>query len=160
MCSSDLVAVPLGILWAVVAALDHRRDLAQRIDDQRALLGRFEAMAARPIATTSQLDPALFVAGDSEAQRSARLQALVSDRAQQLGLRVESLRPLPDKESGSLRLIGVRMQLLIGIEEAARLIHALEGGTPAILLQGWQISPRSTFGAQGDGTAQIGRAHV
>jgi hypothetical protein len=120
----------------------HLEDLREQIATQRTTIGALQAAAQHDAAAgTAALDAAVavraqaFLPGETEAIRSANLQALVGGAGAALGLRFASVRALPPVTREHLDLVGVRVEFAAPLDQAQRLLHHLEGLRPELLVE-------------------------
>jgi hypothetical protein len=122
-------------------------ELRQQIETERRLLGRYEALSmaerqGKGAAPTAAPPPArALLAGESEAIQVASLQAMLGELAGAHGVEVRSARTLPARDSEGLRLLGVELRLAAGMAALQRLLHAIETGTPTLLLATLHVMP-------------------
>ena len=149
----------IGLLLAavgVVAALlvlplaSHFGELRADIARQRDLLARFEAFAANKgaaedLAGRSQaaMQSGIFLAGETDALRTANLQALITDIAVKHGARLSSARALPAQERDGLRFIGVQAELDADMPRLQAIMLAFEAQRPYLFIQSLQVAPVS-----------------
>jgi general secretion pathway protein M len=147
------VALLLGVIGAAGALIavplaNHVGALRGEIASQRELLGRFEAFAAsRPeveaMAQRSQqvIRSGLFLTGETDALRTASLQAQVTAIAGEHGIRMSSARTLPSREMDGLRLIGVQAELNAQLESLQAMILSLESHRPYLFIESLNVAP-------------------
>ena len=152
-------------LYVVAIAPIHARyvEATERIATERLLLGRLggeiaRREAARPQgpapARAASLANGAYLEGESEAVKSARLQAMVKDAAHAEGLRLGSVRALPVRDEAGLRLIGMEARLEASMTSLQRLLIALESRRPLLLIHGLQLTPAAArFASAGDAEA-------
>jgi Type II secretion system (T2SS), protein M subtype b len=150
----------IGLLLAavgVVAALlvlppaGHFSELRADIVRQRDLLARFEAFAANKgaaedLAGRSQaaMQSGIFLTGETDALRTANLQALITDIAVKHGVRLSSARALPAHERDGLRFIGVQAELDADMRQLQAIMLAFEAQRPYLFIQSLQVAPVSS----------------
>jgi hypothetical protein len=144
-----LVAIA-GAAFALLALplIGHFAGLRAEIARQRETLGRFEAFAANREAAEAQAERAraamnggMFLPGETDALRTANLQALVTEIAEKNGARLSSTRALPVREQEGLRLIGVQAELDTDMKRLQAILAAVEARRPALFVQSVQIAP-------------------
>ena len=126
--------------------------LQGEIETERALLGRFAAVAARRDKTAelervgrSALDSGAWLKGESEALTAAGLQGLLARLAAANRVRFHSTRALPPRQRGGARLIGVSVQFKAEIEQLRGLLFRIESSRPFLLVEALQVRPVSPF---------------
>ena len=156
----------VGLLLAVIAAaaallvlplLDYFGALRAEIAAERETLGRFEAFAANKDAAKALAERAeaamasgMFLAGETDALRAANLQALITDVAQNSGVRLTSTRALPVQEAGGLRFIGVQAELDADASQLQAMVLAFESRRPYVLIQSVHVTPAGSRLPDGD----------
>ena len=149
----------IGLLLAaagIVAALlvlplaSYFGELRADIARQRDLLARFEAFAANKgaaedLAGRSQaaMQSGIFLTGETDALRTANLQALITDIAVKHGVRLSSARALPAHEQDGLRFIGVQAELDADMRQFQSIMLAFEAQRPYLFIQSLQVAPVS-----------------
>jgi hypothetical protein len=140
--------VGAGFALLVLPLIGHFSDLRAEIGRQRELLGRFEAFAANKDSAEAVAEQAkaamqggLFLSGETDALRTANLQALVTDVAAKNGIRLSSTRALPVQEQGGLRLIGVQAEFEADLKQLQAITAAVEARRPVLFVQSMQIAP-------------------
>jgi hypothetical protein len=150
LAAIGLLLATLAIIGAVIVLPLAGRFAALRadIDNQRELIGRFEAFAANKDAADAAAEQArtalrsnLFLGGETDALRTANLQALITSLAEKSGVRLSSTRGLPMQEQAGLRLFGVQAEFEIGMKKLQPMLAAYEAQRPALFLQSVQLSP-------------------
>lgn len=152
-------AAAAGLLLAVIAAtamllvaplVNYFSTLRAEIATGRETLGRFEAFAAnkdaaRTLAERSEaaMRSGIFLTGETDALRTANLQALVTEVAQSQGVRLSSTRALPIQETSGLRFIGVQAEFEASLRQLQAMIQAVEARRPYLFIQSLQIAPVS-----------------
>lgn len=147
-----LATVAFVALAVVVPYVSHVSQLAQDIETEREALGRFEAVA-RLKASTAEVERAgaaaaesdAYLKGETEALKTSALQAMLSELAQSMGVRVRSTRNLPLREKDDLRFIGVRVQFNAEVEQLRALLHGIEIAKPFLLVDGLQVQPLTLY---------------
>ncbi len=133
-----LVAAPLiGLYRERTAVLDDRLMLAPRLRAAAAavpaLRARLAALAAGAGARKITLD------GASDAIASANLESRIDALAAASGANVGSTESLPAKAVGPYRRIGLRVVLSGGYQTLVKLLAALEGSSPPLVIDDLQI---------------------
>jgi hypothetical protein len=143
-----LAAAGAAFMLLVLPLIGQFDGVRAEIDRQRELLGRFEAFAAnRDTAETvaeqakAAMQGGLFLGGETDALRTANLQALVTDVADKNGVRLSSTRALPVQEQDGLRLIGVQAEFEADMKRLQAVIAAIEARRPVLFVQSVQIAP-------------------
>jgi hypothetical protein len=147
----------LGLLLAVIGAtglllvvplVDYFNSLRTEIATQRETLGRFEAFAAnkdsaQALAERSEaaMRSGIFLTGETDALRTANLQTLVTEVAQNQGVRLSSTRALPIQEANGLRFIGVQAEFDADLRQLQAMILAVEARRPYLFIQSLQVAP-------------------
>jgi len=152
-----LLAAVVGflVLGVAVPYLSHIAALRQDIEAEREALGRFAAVANLKassaevqLAGAAAAESEAYLKGDTEALKTSALQAMLSELAQSLGVRVRSTRNLPVREKDDLRFIGVRMQFNTEIDQLRALLHGIEVAKPFLLVEGLQVQPVTFYGRE------------
>jgi general secretion pathway protein M len=139
-----LVALALGILLSPLAWLYNRYDkILVQASDQ---LVRFQRVAA----TKPQVEARLAAvkakdvrSGFLKSSAPALAASEVQDRAKTLveanGGRLNAIQILPHKDEGRYRQVGVNIQLSANMPALRRILHALEGERPYLLVDNLTI---------------------
>ena len=140
-----LLALFLAAIWviAIQPSLSEIAQSSEKLDEQRTLLGRLNAVAAsRGMAETleqevqSRGDGSRFIQGRTEAIRVASLQSLLTTLMTREGGQVRTTRALSPKETDGIHLIGVQTQLVCDVEQLqAMLVHIENSETPLFVDQ-------------------------
>ena len=137
-----IVAVSIVPLFTKIA------DLEERIDQERATLGRMNAIirdenAARDLdqRTIAARGNGQFLEGESESIRMANLQSLLADIVSATGVKPRSIRNLPARERNELRLLGVQLQFVAPIDTLRKILVAIEMQRRVLLVDALQIAP-------------------
>ena len=108
------------------------------IAQERLLLGRLLLQARRDGAADMNAEVntegVAFLEGATDAERIAGLQAQMQQHAAAAGLEVMSSQAIPAQTVGLLHLIGIQAQLSGGMDALQRVLHALESGTPTLVI--------------------------
>lgn len=142
-------------VWIGVAApwLDAVHSARQRLDRQHQLLRGHEQAAARADALTARRDAlasdaaiaGLWLAAGSEAQAMAAMQDRVKTVAAGAGATVVTAQPL-----GAAAGVSIRARLRVGLSADMKALqatlHALESGSPPVLVEALTIRPRPGAG--------------
>jgi Type II secretion system (T2SS), protein M subtype b len=147
----------IGLLLAVIGAVgmlvvaplaSYFATLRSNIATERETLGRFEAFAANKDAASAlaerseaAMHSGIFLNGETDALRTANLQALVTDVAQSEGVRLSSTRALPVQEANGLRFLGVQAECEADLRQLQAMILAVEARRPYLFIQSLQIAP-------------------
>lgn len=119
-------------------------DAKDAITQERLLLGRLliEARKAGPaeVKTGTGDSAVAFLEGATDAERIAGLQAMVQRHATENDLQVMSSQSIPAQTAGELRFVGIQTQLSGGIDSLQRVLHALESGTPTLVVDQLDIT--------------------
>ncbi len=149
-----LALVLLGFALTGIAALtilpfyDRLANLQEKIDQERATLGRFEAIErdqqeARDLdrrATAARAN-GMFLDGESESIRMANLQSLLAEILATNGIKLRSIRNLPSRERNELRLLGVQLQFVAPIEALRKILVAIEEQRRLLIVDAMQVAP-------------------
>ena len=145
-----LAAVGLVAALLVLPLAGYFGELRADIARQRDLLARFEAFAANrgaaeDLAGRSQaaMQSGIFLTGETDALRTANLQALITDIAVKHGVRLSSARALPAHEQDGLRFIGVQAELDADMRQFQAIMLAFEAQRPYLFIQSMQAAPVS-----------------
>lgn len=145
----------LGVAIPYVSAVSQ---LSDDIEAERVAAGRFGAVANLKT-TSAEVERAgaqaaqseAYLKGDTEALKTSALQAMLSELAQGMGVRVRSTRNLPVREKDDLRFIGVRMQFNAEVDQVRALLHGIEVAKPFLMVDGLQVQPLTYFAPQEQG---------
>ena len=133
-----LIAVPLQDLYLDRAAvLEDRRMLRSRLAVAATELPSLRARLAELRATASTSNVTLDGANDAIA--SANLQSHVEALATSLGVTLGSTEALAAEDRGGFRRIGLRIAVRGEYEGLVRLVGAIEGSVPPLVLDNLQI---------------------
>lgn len=132
------IAAVANLLWTDQAVIE------TRIEEGRVLLGRLEAAAADKRVVTggdgvTDAVADVMIAEESEGLAVAALQTLLSELASASGLRIESSGSLPSRDQGTLKLIGLRIEVSGKDEDVGRVMHSIETARPILLIEGARI---------------------
>ena len=149
-----LAVVVSGVFFVAVEPVIGRLDAAQgQIGEQRKLLGKLNASIGDTAATSraeiltkSILEAAPYLTGSSDAVRIAQVQSLANSIAGEEGAQITSIRALPGRERGGLRLVGVEAQLTTTIENLQKILYRLENGQPYLLVDSLHIAAPPVVG--------------
>lgn len=154
LAALGLLVLALAVLaMATVVPLAARvAELQGEIEAERALLGRFSAVASRRGETAElerigrlALQSGAWLKGGSEALTAAGLQTLLARLAAADRVRFHSTRALPPRERDGTRLIGVSVQFKAEIEQLRTLLFRIESSRPLLFVEGLQVRPVSPF---------------
>lgn len=148
-----LALVVAGVALTTVMPLTARvNELSEEIEAERAVLGRFAAVAARSSETAEHerigraaLESGAYLKGESEALVAAGLQTTLAQLATASRVRFASTRALPPRERDATRLIGVSVQFKAEIEQLRALLFRIESHRPFLFVEGLQVRPVSPF---------------
>ena len=143
-----LAVIGAVFMLAVLPLVNYFNGLRAEIATNREMLGRFEAFAAnkdtaKALAEKSDatMRSGIFLAGETDALRTANLQTLVTELAQGQGVRLSSTRALPIQEANGLRFIGVQAEFDCDLRQLQALILAVEARKPYLFIQSLQVAP-------------------
>lgn len=143
-----LAVLGLAVALFVMPLVDRFTVLRADIATQREQLARFEAYAANKDAaealaarSAAAMRGGMFLPGETDALRTASLQALITEIAEKHGVRLASARALPPHEQDGLRFIGVQAELETDIRQLQAMILAIEARRPALFIQSLQVAP-------------------
>jgi len=152
-----LAAVGLVAALLIVPLATHFGELRADIARQRDLLVRFEAFAANKAAaedlagrSQAAMQSGIFLAGETDALRTANLQALITDIAGKYGVRLASARALPAHEQDGLHFIGVQAELNADMRQLQAIMLAFEAQRPYLFIQSLQVVPGTGQRSDGD----------
>lgn len=146
-----LAAVIAAFLTVIVNPLWERHSATlDRIEDQRALLGRLQSVAARSdevrqVEATRKAggENGIFLAGDSDAIKIAGLQALLGELCQSKGVRLTSTRAVSPRERGGVVLLGIQAQVTASVEQLQKMLYELETRRPLLFIASLHAAPSS-----------------
>ena len=154
LAALGLLALALAVIAmaTVVPLMAHVAALQDEIETERALLGRFTAVASRRDETAElervgrlALQSSAWLKGESEALTAAALQTLLARLAAANRVRFHSTRALAARDRDGTRLIGVSVQFKAGIEQLRTLLFRIESSRPFLFVDGLQVRPVSPF---------------
>lgn len=147
-----VLALGLVALVTIVPIAAHVAALQEKIEAQRAMLGRFTQVAAKEGEATEQdrisraaLSSGAYLKGESEALTAAGLQTVLAEMAAANRVRFHSTRALPAREHSEMRFIGVRVHFNAEIEQVRALLHRIEANRPFLFVEALQIQPVSPY---------------
>ena len=152
--ASKVAAVGLLIVlvWFVAAVavnplMDRLSDAQDGIAQERVLLGHL-LQAVRAITKNTgqpapRVETANFLAGETDAEKIAGLQAHIEALAAKSGVRLTSLQPAGERAAPPLRVIGLRTQVGGSIAALQSFLYGLENGRPAVVVEAFDIVPSS-----------------
>lgn len=142
----------LALVWLAVAAplFEWHAERADRLDQQRALLRRMEALVRtlpelRYAASdethqgTAGLAAVRLLDGPTDAVAAASLQQMVQDMAARVGVSLASAETLPATQAGAYRRIGLRVSVKARWSVLIGLLQAVAQGSPRMLVDDLQI---------------------
>lgn len=133
-----LAGQPLVDLYAEQGArLAGRQTLAARMETRLAEVGADAGGTQAPTAIDSY--PSGLVEAESDALGAALLQDLVTAAATEAGLALSSVETLPAEDAGSLRKLGLRLNLEGPYPALVRMIGSLRQGSVALILDDLEI---------------------
>lgn len=127
---------------AQIAALNVERAGQARLAERgEKLLGEQAALAG--------LDglSADYVAGEGPALAGAHLQGLLVQQLAQVGGQLVSVQVLPPDPDDDRR-VGVRLDAALTHDQLRRLLHAVEGGRPRLMVTGLELRPADEDGTR------------
>jgi hypothetical protein len=148
-----LLAVAGLVYLLALSPIEARlRSASEAISEQRMLLGRLRGEIARRSGGQRNDEAAalpdrvgdVYLQGESDAVKAARLQAMLKEIAEAAGLRLASTRALPLRQAGRLRLIGMEARLDAGMAGLQKLLLALEASRPVVLVHALAVSPSAS----------------
>ena len=140
-----MAVVGLGAVVVVMPLLTRLADAREQIDQERLLLGRLldeaRTLTSQTTATDVSADEAIFLAGASDAERLASLQARVEAVAGEAQVQLKSLQPTGTQTQGPLEIVGMRVVAGGTIETLQAFLHGLEAGRPGLLVASLDVAP-------------------
>lgn len=141
-----LVGVLLFGFAVIVEPLTARRSGAlDQIEQERVLLGRLlaeaRALSARSGVTDVGAKESGFLAGSTDAEKIAALQARVEAVATASGVGLTSLQPSAERREGLLRFIGLRAVAAGTMDDVQRFLYGLEDGRPSLTIEAIDLAP-------------------
>jgi hypothetical protein len=150
-----VAAILVGGLIAPLAA--HVSALREEIGRQRELLARFEIYAANENAAEAEAARSeaakasgIFLAGETDALRTANLQAQIRGIAETRGVRLASARGEPPQDRDGLRLTSVQAEFDADLRQLQAILIAVEASRPHLFLQSIQVAPAGGYRSQDD----------
>jgi hypothetical protein len=147
-----VLALAIVAMLTVVPLTARVAELQGEIEVERALLGRFAAVAARKDKTKeverlgrAALDSGAWLKGESEALTAAGLQGLLARLAAANRVRFHSTRALPPRDRDGARLIGVSVQFKAEIGQLRALLFRIESSRPFLFVGAVHVRPVSPF---------------
>jgi type II secretory pathway component PulM len=142
-------------------------DNQDRIEEQRLLLGRLSGLAETASAAgmqeaggVSAQQRRLLLEGDSEAVQLSNLQAILKDAVTAEGVRIQSLRTLPQQQYGEFSLAGALVSFNASMPAAQRILHQLETIDPVLILESLDMAPLSVSAARAAGEEEQLRIEI
>lgn len=144
-----LLAILLGFVFFVVLPFHNAIEDAQAgIVEQRELIGRFRSLTATPEDIRKRAEEreqairsGIFLEGDTDAVRSARLLALLTDAAKKEGITVRSTRGLPNRDRDGIRTVAAQAEFLAELPQLQSVLVRIENMRPYLFVQSLDISP-------------------
>ncbi len=147
-----LLLALLSLAWtALVGPLlaGYRQDLATAAQ-LRSAIARAQAAPRDPAALRERLEQARaeqaesagFLRAGSESLAAAELQDLLRSAATEAGGTVRSTQVLDGRDEEGFRRVTVRVQVALGIAGFQEMLHAVEGGTPYLFVDGLSATVR------------------
>lgn len=144
--------VLLLLVWPLAdLLLDQRAQIAALVVEragQARLAGRGEKLLAEQAALAG-LDglSSDYVAGDGPALAGAHLQGLLVQHVAATGGQLVSIQVLPPDPEDDRR-VGVRLDAAVSHDQLRRLLHAVEGGRPRLVVTSLDLRPASEEGGR------------
>lgn len=134
-----------GVVMFVIEPMTTRLATAREaIGQERKLLAALLDEARLQAAARSAKgkgDVSVLLAGDTDAERIAGLQARLEAVAVDAGVRLTSSQPTPERVAAPLRILGIRAQLGGSIEALQLFLHRIEAERPDLLVDSLEIVP-------------------
>lgn len=143
------LVVAIAFVWLLIGQplLDLHAEQGARLASRQTLAARMEARLAEVAADASGTQgpaaidsyPAGLVEAESDALGAALLQDLVTAAATEAGLALSSVETLPAEDAGSLRKLGLRLNVDGPYPALVRMIGSLRQGSVALILDELEI---------------------
>lgn len=131
-----LIAATVGIASPLAELHGERRaridTLVDLIDTRNTMIDRGKILVERREVLSQRDDRAFGIIPAHDTTAVAHLQEVLRVVAAAQGLRIDSLRVLPDRVVTPLREVAVRASLTGSVAQVQRLLHSLETGTPMV----------------------------
>jgi len=139
-----LVSLAAGIGWPVWSL---NQVYAERIAEQRRMLGQYQRIAAGGQAVQSEVrrlqrwqsSSKLYLHANTEALAGAELQRLVKQQATASGGRVMSTQTLAGERDGAFKRVAVKARLRTDVNGMLHTLHGLESRRPLLFIDNLTI---------------------
>lgn len=149
-----LIAATVGVASPLVEFHGERQaridTLVDLINTRTTMIDRGKILAERREVLSQRDDRGFGIIPSHDTTAVAHLQEVLRVVATTQGLRVHSLRVLPDRAVAPLREVAVRASLTGSVAQVQRLLHGLETGTPLV-----RVSKLDLLGRQGTSNLEI-----
>lgn len=152
-----IAVIAAAIAFLILPAANYFNALRAEITQQRGLLARFEAFAANKEEAqllseraASAVSSGVFLEGETDALRTANLQALITKVAQEHGVRLSSTRVIPVQEEQGLRFIGVQAELNADTPQLQAMLLSIEAQRPFLFVRSLQVVPSASRRSESD----------
>lgn len=160
-----LLLALLSLVWSALLGpllAGYRQDLATAAQ-LRAAVAKAQAAPRDPEALRERLEQARadqaesggFLRADTESLAAAELQELLRSAANAAGGTVRSTQVLDGREEEGYRRVTVRVQVALGLPGFLEMLHAIEGGTPYLFVDGLSASARPPGPRSRDGELEV-----
>ncbi len=138
-----ILAVVLVVFSSLVIlpVAKHVVGLQEQLGDQRRILGRLTQLAepkAFAVDLASRLKQArnrgVFLEGDTDALRTAKLQSLLATEAKKVGIRIRTSRTLSSIERDGIQLLGVEVLMGANIQQIRSMLVNIEQQWPYLFV--------------------------
>lgn len=144
--------VLLLLVWPLADLLLDQRAQIAALNVERAGQGRLAERGEKLLAEQAALAgldglSADYVAGEGPALAGAHLQGLLVQHLAQVGGQLVSVQVLPSDPDDDRR-VGVRLDAALTHDQLRRLLHAVEGGRPRLVVTGLELRPAAEDGVR------------
>lgn len=144
--------VLLLLVWPLADLLLDQRAQIAALNVERAGQARLAERGQKLLAEQAALADldglsADYVAGEGPALAGAHLQGLLVQHLAQVGGQLVSVQVLPSDPDDDRR-VGVRLDAALTHDQLRRLLHAVEGGRPRLVVTGLELRPAAEDGAR------------
>ncbi len=145
VAAQNVIAWAMVLLFVSVAALtgfaatDYAHDRRAEVQEKRELLARLErtvtmGASVQEIPNAVSTNTGFFLEGDSAANASANLHAMIGGLADANSTDLSSVVTLPEKSSGDVKLVGLKVIISGELEDVHKVVFALETATPPLII--------------------------
>jgi hypothetical protein len=155
------VTAVIGFLILIVWPIqDFFADRDARISEQRALLARFNAIAAQRSTVEGLAAQSMtsqprseFLQGDNDGVATANFQTMLKGMVEPTGARLRSMRTLPTASADKLKFIGAQLDMTGTMQAVFQTIRTIEAAKPFLFIINAELKPTQQSAATPAGSS-------